>query len=152
MKTRPPRTEYLEFLAAYQPLITELSLATRALVLEEAPDAIEMLYDAYNAVAAGYSFTERPSDCFIHIASYAKWVNLGFNYGAALPDPARLLKGKGSRVRSTRIAEIATLKQPAIRNLIRAAILNAVRPSKPAGSKTVVRAIYAQRRRPERTK
>jgi hypothetical protein len=55
-------------------------------------------------------------------------------------------------VRSTRIAEIATLKQPAIRNLIRAAILNAVRPSKPAGSKTVVRAIYAQRRRPERTK
>ena len=84
----PPHPEYLKFLSPFEPRIRNLALATRKLVLEEAPDSMELIYDAYNAVATGFSFTGRPSDSFIHIAVYARWVNLGFNQGSALDDPA----------------------------------------------------------------
>jgi hypothetical protein len=99
MKAMPaPRREYLEFLSAYEPGITALALAVRAVVLTEAPDAVELLYDAYSAVSAGYSFTGRPSDAFIHIAAYAQWVNLGFNQGADLDDPDGTFELRASRI------------------------------------------------------
>src|ERR1700692_1222821 len=101
----PPTPEYLEFLSPYAPSIVYMAWATRRLVLEEAPESIELLYDAYNAVAAGYSFTGRPSEAFIHIAVYAKWVNLGFQRGSELDDPHSLLQGSGRWIRHIRIAE-----------------------------------------------
>ncbi len=104
----PPRPEYLAFLAPFEPQVIELALATRALVLGEAPQATELIYDAYNAVASGYSFTGRPSDAFIHIAVYARWVNLGFNRGSQLDDPGGVLQGSGRWIRHIRIAKPAT--------------------------------------------
>jgi Domain of unknown function (DU1801) len=146
----PPVREYLEFLSAYEPGITALALAVRAMVLAEAPDAIELLYDAYNAVSAGYSFTGRPSDAFIHIAAYAHWVNLGFNHGADLDDPGGVLQGSGRQVRHIRISELADLRKPAVRSFVRAAIAHAPRPAGAAAAagSSVVRATYPKRRRP----
>jgi hypothetical protein len=144
----PPRPEYLQFLSAYEPRITKLALAVRKLVLSEAPGSTELLYDAYNAVAAGYSFTGRPSDHFIHIASYAGWVNIGFNHGADLPDPHRILQGAGRQVRHIRIAREEDLDAPAVRHFVKAAIARAIRPEKPIAPASVVRAIYARKRRP----
>src|SRR6266540_4521914 len=89
----PPHPDYFGFLSPFDPGVRDLALATRKLVLKEAPGATELIYDAYNAVATGYSFTGRPSDSFIHIAVYARWVNLGFNRGSALDDPAGVLQG-----------------------------------------------------------
>jgi hypothetical protein len=148
----PPSPEYLKFLAAYEKPITGLALRARALVLEEAPGAIELLYDAYNAVAAGYSFTGRPSDAFIHIAAYARWVNLGFHRGSELNDPQGLLQGSGRWIRHLRIAAPADADRPELRAFVRAAVSRAKRPEKLAegGSKSVVRAVYAKRRRPVR--
>jgi hypothetical protein len=153
MRVPKPRLEYLKFLSAYEPRITDLALAVRKLVLEEAPEATELIYDAYSAVAAGYSFTGRPSDSFIHIAAYARWVNLGFNYGSQLEDPHRILQGAGQWVRHIRIADTADLKNPLLRAFVKSAIERADRPDpgleKPGNAgKSVVRAIYARKRRP----
>ena len=152
--TRPPKPEYLEFLSPYGPEITNLALATRALVLAEAPDSAELIYDAYNAVASGYSFTGRPSDAFIHIAVYAKWVNLGFNRGSALDDPAGVLQGSGRWIRHVRIAKPEDLESPVLRALVKAAVASGERPdSKNAPTtkgESVVRAIYPKRLRPVR--
>src|ERR1051326_2351388 len=106
-RTPPPTPEYLQFLRPYAPSVVELALATRKLVLEEAPDAVELIYDAYNAVVAGYSFTGRPSDAFVHIPVYAKWVNLGFHRGSELDEPEGLLQGSGRWVRHIRLAALA---------------------------------------------
>src|SRR5437016_4782219 len=146
----PPSPEYLKFLAAFEKHIPGLALRARALVLEEAPDAVELLYDAYNAVAAGYSFTGRPSDAFIHIAAYAKWVNLGFHRGSELDDPHGLLQGSGRWIRHIRIATPADADRPELRAFVRAAVARAKRPDKrmEAANKSVVRAVYAKRRRP----
>ena len=153
MKTRvpPPRPEYLKFLQPYGREIAELALATRTLALEEAPDSTELIYDAYNAVATGYSFTGRPSDSFIHIAVYSQWVNLGFNRGSELADPQGLLQGSGRLIRHIKISQPGDLERPMIRELVRAAIARAKRPKgDKSGTKygSVVRAVYARKRRP----
>jgi Domain of unknown function (DU1801) len=153
MRVPKPRPEYLKFLSAYEPRITELALVVRKLVLEEAPEAIELIYDAYSAVTVGYSFTGRPSDAFIHIAAYARWVNLGFNFGSHLEDPQKVLQGTGQWIRHIRIADPADAKDPVLRALVKNAIAQADRPDpkqdKPGtASKSIVRAIYARKRRP----
>ena len=156
MKQRvpPPLPDYLRFLAPFEARITNLALATRKLVLEEAPDSTELIYDAYNAVATGFGFTGRPSECFIHIAVYAKWVNLGFHRGSELEDPKGVLQGTGRLVRHIRIAELTDLEKPAVRAFVRAAISQAKRPGPGAKgvpkTKSVVRAIYARKRRPSK--
>ena len=125
----------------------------RRLVLEEAPASTELIYDAYNAVATGYSFTGRPSDAFVHIAVYAHWVNLGFNWGVDLPDPEGVLEGSGRRIRHIRISKPADLERPIVRRLVRAAAARAERPQLKTGQAatsggSVVRAVYARKRRP----
>ena len=144
----PPLPEHVAFLAPYGPRITELVLATRALVLEEAPDATELVYDAYSAVTAGYSFTGRPSDAFCYVAAYETWVNLGFHFGAKLPDPEGLLQGTGRWARHVRIAGMEDVKNPAVRRLLKAAVAEAEKPERgePKGG-SVVRAVYPKKRR-----
>jgi hypothetical protein len=150
----PPNPEYLKFLLPYEPRIQELALATRALVLNEAPGSTELIYDAYNAVATGYSFTGRPSDAFLHIAVYAKWVNLGFNQGSLLDDLGGVLQGKGQWVRHIRIAKAGDLENIDTRALVKAAVAQGERPDPKSGEGaakggSVVRAIYPRRRRPK---
>ena len=95
----PPDRQLLSYLAAYDPHISNLTLALRDIVLEEAPEAIESIFKSY-AVAIGFSFTGKPlKDGFCHIVTYATHVNLGFNRGAQLPDPNRVLVGKGKSIR-----------------------------------------------------
>ena len=147
----PPLPDYLRFLAPFEARITKLALATRRLVFEEAPDSIELIYDAYNAVATGFGFTGRPSECFIHIAVYAKWVNLGFHRGSELEDPKGVLQGTGRLIRHIRISEPEDLAEPAVRAFVKQAIARAKRRATDAPkSKSVVRAIYARKRRPSK--
>ena len=151
MKPRvaPPNPEYLKFLSPFETRIRELALTTRELVLVEAPNSTELIYDAYNAVATGYSFTGRPSDAFIHIAVYAHWVNLGFNRGSELEDPQGALQGNGHWIRHIRIADPRDLENPTVRAFVKAAVSRAVQVGKrPTTSKSVVRAVYPKRRRP----
>ena len=149
---RPPDNRLLKFLEAYDPAIGSIALALRQMVLEEAPDAPEMIYDAYNAVAFGFSFTGRLKEAFIHIASYAKHVNLGFNYGATLDDPHGALMGSGKQVRHIRISSAADLGRPYLQEYICAAIAQAGGPQKPVAGvpASQVRGNYPVKRRPKR--
>jgi hypothetical protein len=146
---RPPRRDLLQFLSPYDKPIAELALAVRAMLLEQAPSAIETMYDAYNAVSLGYSFTGRLKDGFCHVAVYSGHVNLGFNRGADLPDPRGVLEGSGKQMRHIRIQRRDDLAMPWLRRYVRAAIRQLGGPLTPdrAGC-SVVKAIYAKKRRP----
>src|ERR1700751_2597708 len=116
--TRPPARELLSYLAAYDPHISNLTLAVRDVVLEEAPDAIESISKGC-ALAIGYSFTGRPlKDGFCHIVTYNTHVNLGFNRGPLLPDPKGILVGKGKSIRHITIRNQTELEQPYIRRYL----------------------------------
>jgi hypothetical protein len=149
---RPPAAELKKFLGAFSPEIAKIALRVRAFVLGQAPLAHELIYDADNAVALGYSFTERPSDAFCHVAVYARWVNLGFDRGSLIPDPERLLEGSG-RVRHIRIESLDDLREPHVGRFLRAAMKTAPRESVPDSidrpePQSAVRAVHAKRRRP----
>ena len=127
MRARPPDPEYLNLILRYGEVIQRLALAARKLILEEAPEASEFVYEVYT-IADHFSFTERPGDAFVFTTTHANWVNLGFNFGTQLPDPSGLLRGEGKWIRHVRIAQAADLEAPGVRELVRAAIAQAERP------------------------
>ena len=139
---------YLGFLAALGPDIRDLALAARAAVLEVAPEARELAYDGYNAVALAFSFTGRYKEAFAHVAAYAGHVNLGFNRATALPDPAARLRGTGKAIRHVRLTAPADLADPAVRALLLAAVAAASRADgdTPEPRVTVKRTVGPKRR------
>ena len=64
MRLRPPDPEYLRLLLPYPEAIQKLALAARNLVLEEAPEANEFVYEVYT-IADHFTFTDRPSGAFV---------------------------------------------------------------------------------------
>jgi hypothetical protein len=136
---------YLKLLVPYGESIRKLVLAARKLILEEAPEASEFVYEVYT-IADHFTLTERPSDAFVFTTTHANWVNIGFNFGSLLPDPDGLLRGEGKLIRHVRIARAADLDLPGFRELVRAAIAHAELPEGKLGKpRTIVRT--AQRRR-----
>jgi hypothetical protein len=153
MPVRPPIPELLKFLSAYDKPVIALALALRKKVLTAAPMATETIYDAYSAVAIGYSFTGRLKEGFCHIAVYSKHVNLGFDWGTELPDPHELLEGTGKRTRHVTLRNLSDVKDPRLGPLLRIAIQNghilALAAKVPViPPQSIVKAICARRRRP----
>ena len=144
VRRRPPDPLYLRLLDPYGEAIRKLALAARKLILEEAPEASEFVYQVYT-IADHFTFSDRPGDAFVFTTTHSKWVNLGFNFGSLLPDPDCLLRGKGKLIRHVRIAQAADLEAPGLRELVRAAIVKADRPEGRAGKpRTVVRTAQAR--------
>jgi hypothetical protein len=159
-RRHPPPAELIKFLQPYDRAIQKLALGLRALVLEEMAPCHENIYDAYSAVAIGYGPTDRVSDGIVHIAVYAKGVNLGFNHGATLDDPLGILLGKGKQIRHLTMRATEDLEQPEVRLYIRRALQTerddarklgepvAARSRKGGRVISVVKAVYPKKRRP----
>ena len=113
----------------------------------------EVSWTSATAPYSSYSFTGRLKECYCHVAVYAKHVNLGFNRGADLDDPNKILQGAGSQVRHITIRDKSDLAGPYLKDLVKAAIVNS-RALAIAGGipeiepQSIVKAIYAKRRRP----
>src|SRR5215471_15242243 len=93
--------DLLKFLKPFPPEIRERALWLREFVWELYPDANELIYDNYNALAFGWSITEKQGDVFCSIAvgrtSYN--VHFGFYWGTKISDPQKLLIGEGNQYR-----------------------------------------------------
>jgi hypothetical protein len=154
----PVPRQLSSFLKPYDREIRDLALQLRALVLEEMAPCYENIYDAYSAVAIGYGTSDRLRDGVFHVAVYTKHVNLGFNDGAKLADPKRILEGNGNRIRHITISTPDDVNRPEIRAYIRRARRQALAEArklgepaarKPAGVISTVKAIYPKKRRPK---
>jgi hypothetical protein len=114
------------------------------------PGALELVYDNYNALAIAFGPTERTPDVIASITLYPRWVSLFFPHGARLNDPKGLLKGSGTRVRHIVLESVATLDEPAVRDLIAEARETAVKQlDTGARGRTVIKLVSA-RQRPRR--
>ena len=117
-----PAKQLDRFISAYKPAIAATARGAVKKMRTTLPGAVVFVYDNYNALVIGFGPTERPSDAICSIALYPRWVNLFFLDGATLPDPDKLLKGQGSRVRRLVLADADDLHRPAVRALIAAAV------------------------------
>jgi hypothetical protein len=87
------------------------------------PGAIELVYDNYNALAIGFSPTERTSEAIFSIALFPRWVSLFFLInGLRLRDPAGCLEGGGNQARHIKLKDPALLDSPAVQDLIAQAL------------------------------
>src|ERR1700732_881266 len=138
---RPPDPQLLGFLTAYDRPVAELALALREIILEEAPDASESIYQVYT-VAIWFGFSGKMKDMFCYIATNAKHVNLGFPRGASLPDPNRVLQGDGKTMRHIKFASERDLERPFVRRYIQAAMEQVGAPAGGGTGKSVVKSAH----------
>lgn len=142
-----PEAQLESFIAKFDPENQTVIRAVRKALRKRLPAANELAYDNYNFFALGYSSTERPSDCIVSIAAAANGVGLSFYYGATLPDPHKILQGSGNQNRFVRLPSADVLKQPAVAELIDAAVAQATPPLPTSGKgKLIIRSISAKQK------
>lgn len=150
MNAKSPHEQLDGFIAKYSPEIGELARAALAKMRARLPGAIELVYDNYNALAIGFSPTERTSDAIFSIALWPRWVSLFFLQGAGLPDPNRVLKGSGKVARHIVLEHADDLDQPAVAALIARALQRARVPLASAGERRLVIKSVSAKQRPRR--
>jgi len=142
-----PAKQVASFIAKFDPQIAKLTRSARSVLRKRFPTAIELVYDNYNALAIGYSSTERTSDVLFSLAVYARGVNLYFMYGRSLPDPHKLLQGSGNQGAFVRLDDVSVLDEPRVKALIAVAVKQARPPLRARGrGYTIVKSISAKQR------
>ncbi|MDT0606845.1 DUF1801 domain-containing protein [Croceitalea rosinachiae] len=113
-----PNPQLHTFLAPYDKGIQQLTLQLRDYITDLVPQANELIWDNYNAVALAYSKSEKLKDAFCHIAVYAKHVNFGFNRGAELTKTNVPLNGKGKLIRHISVKDFERFPQEELKKMI----------------------------------
>src|SRR5277367_5703072 len=94
-KVERAETQLTGFLAKFTPEIAAQAEAILARLRHQLPNALELAYDNYNALAIGFGPSDRASEAILSIAVYPKWISLFFLQAKGLPDPTGILQGKG---------------------------------------------------------
>jgi hypothetical protein len=116
-----------QFLARYAPHVRDLALKMRTLIREVMPEVIEQLDASANLIGYGVDRTYKGLIC--GITMHTAHINLMFARGIELPDPEGLLVGTGKRARHIKIQQSAELANPAVRELLIAALRQQHEPS-----------------------
>ena len=142
-----PEAELETFIARFSDAVAIEIRANRSEMRAFLPGALELVYDNYNALAIGYSPSERASDIVFSIAAYPRWVSLFLVGGPRLNDPNGLLKGTGGTMRHIVLAAQHQLSHPAVRDLMAQAIVLAGNPFDGTHpTRTIVKSISAKQR------
>ncbi|MEP5613780.1 MAG: DUF1801 domain-containing protein [Cyclobacteriaceae bacterium] len=148
-----PNPQLEEFLQPYDEEIQNLTIALRDFITDLVPDANELIWDNYNAVAMAYSKSEKLKDAFCHIAVYSQHVNFGFNRGAELTNTSIKLNGNGKLIRHLSVKDLQSFPKEEVKNMIWEAVRISEKQNpnlleKEAQSKSIVMSISAKKTRP----
>ena len=97
--------------------------AVRARIREMDPDVVEVGWPVQKTAGFGVG-PKKMSEQYIYITAHKSHINLGFYYGAELPDPHGLLPDSGNKtsMRSVKITDPAQLDAEGLTELMRAAM------------------------------
>lgn len=112
---------FAEFVGTLPSGVAALVRRSDALVRAVDHDATQVLWTHQRTVGYGIG-PKKLSEHYCYLDVYHEHLNLGFNHGVALADPSRLLAGTGARFRHRRIGRLTDLDDPALRDLIAAAV------------------------------
>ena len=131
-----------EFLSNYSEEIRRISEDLRKMARSAMPGAHEFLY--YDAI--NYSVSDSPLGRICYISPMKKYVTIGFLFGARLDDQRHLLEGSGKRARHVKIRTLEEGKNPALKELVKAAWIHGADPV-PKVKRSTKRAPRSQRRK-----
>ena len=141
-----PEQQLRSFIAKFAPANQRLIRALRAATRRRLPGANEIVYDNYNFLVVAYSPTDKTADSYFSIGVDKNGANLFFGYtGAKIPDPKKLLQGKGSMNRFVRLDSPEALDQRDVRALVDSSIALSKPPSAARG-KLMIRGVSPKQR------
>jgi hypothetical protein len=109
-----------EIVSGVSPKARELALQARALIESVYPAVVEVPWPKQRVIGYGVG-PKKMSEHFCYISVSENHINVGFMYGAELPDPHKLLEGSGKLLRHVRITRREELENPVLRELLKVA-------------------------------
>jgi hypothetical protein len=145
---RSAEAELRTLIARYAPTHLRLIGTMRRRLLKLLPTAHEVVYEYRDFFVISYSPNEHGYEGVLAIHAGANGVKLFFNRAKELPDPAKLLQGSGSQMRSITVEVASPLARPEVARLIDEAIARNRVPFARAGrGSVVIRSTSAKKRR-----
>ena len=143
----------MKFLEPFPDHIKEAALWLREFVWDLYPNTNELIYDNYNALAFGWSPTDRQGHtfCSIAIGRSGKNLHFGFYWGSQIKDPKKLLLGNGNQYRYLLITKKEDLPKTYVKQLLKEAYANSLMkvkdPEQLIQGQTITKSISALKRR-----
>ncbi len=146
--------DLLKFLKPFDNEIQEIVLWLREFVWNLYPRTNELIYDNYNALAFGWSLTDRLGHTFCSVAVFRSGGNIhfGFLWGSQIADPDKILLGKGNQYRYILVKNKDDFPKRYIKKLLKDAYANAQAKVKDKSQMmqgaTITKSISAVKRKP----
>src|SRR6476620_10915727 len=120
--------DLLKFLKPFSKELIERVLWLREFIWGLYPQTNELIYDNYNALAVGWSPTDRVGHTFCSIAVGRTSMNIhfGFYWGSEIGDPEKKLLGKGNQYRYILVKNKADFPKNYITKLMKEAFANSL--------------------------
>ncbi len=145
-------TDLLKFLKPFSTEIQEIVLSLRVFVWDLYPQANELIYDNYNALAFGWSPTDRVNHtfCSIAVGRTSKNIHFGFYWGSEISDPKKLLIGEGKQYRYILVPRLEEFPWAYIKKLVKEGYQNSLKKVKDKkqimSGQTITKSISAAKR------
>ncbi len=150
-------SDLLKFLKPFGEEIKETALWLREFVWDLYPGVNELIYDNYNALAFGWSPTDRVGHTFCSVAlgRSSHNVHFGFYWGSELFDPKRMLLGEGNQYRYILVRNKEDFPRAYITKLLKEAYANSLAKVKDkkqiVRGQTITKSISAKKRKAGRS-
>lgn len=120
--------DLLKFLKPFPADVQERALWLRKFVWELYPTSNELIYDNYNALAFGWSPTEKVGHVFCSIALGRTSFNVhfGFYWGSEIEDPKKMLLGEGNQYRYILVEDVNAFPKAYMIKLLKDAYKNSI--------------------------
>jgi hypothetical protein len=120
--------DLLKFLKPFSRDIHQTVLGLREFVWDLYPHTNELIYDNYNALAFGWSPTDKVGHtfCSIAVGRASKNIHFGFYWGSEINDPDKILLGKGNQYRYILVTSFETFPSAYMKKLMKAAYENSL--------------------------
>jgi hypothetical protein len=126
--SKEQKKDLLKFLKPFPPDRKEIVLWLREFVWDLYPKTNELIYDNYNALAFGWSPTDRVGHTFCSIAVGRSSYNIhfGFYWGSQIADPKKILLGEGNQYRYILVKNKKDFPKAYIKKLVKEAYANSL--------------------------
>jgi hypothetical protein len=108
-------------LGSIEPDLIPICRALRKVIASLHPGHTEIVWIKQRIASYGVG-PKKMSEHYAYIGAHRRHVNLGFYYGAGLPDPEGLLEGTGRQLRHIKVRSVAEARSPHVKELVRASI------------------------------
>ena len=150
--SKEEKKDLSKFLQSFSEEKKEIAMWLREFVWDLYPTTNELIYDNYNALAFGWSPTEKLGHtfCSIAVGRTSGNIHFGFYWGSEIADPKNLLLGNGNQYRYILVTNTNDFPKTYIKKLMKEAYDNSLKKvtnkTQLVSGKTITKSISSVKR------